>query len=503
MPLMQQKQRSALALLGMAGACGVAVLIAVALHTEPQRAVAPPAGYYVKHVPLPERLPAVDPSEVGMSAPRLNEIDTLVMRGIAAGGFPGAAVVIGRERGEVMASGFGHIGWWKGAPDVSVDSTLYDLASLTKVVATTSAIMALYDDGVIRLDDPVRKWVPGFSGGAKDSVTVEQLLTHRSGLPPGRDVWKFMGDTSAARRAVISTSLARGCPPGACYMYSDLGADMLGFVAEAASHERLDRFVERRIFRPLGMSQTTFHPPPGSYRWLAPTGAPRGRVHDANAAALGGVAGHAGLFSTAGDLAVFAQMLLDGGEYDGTRIFQESTVRLFTRRAAGTRALGWDTCDSANVRSTCGRYLSSRSFGHTGFTGTSLWVDPDRRMFVLLLTNRVDDPRVRRPERVIHDIRADVADAAVLAVVDTGAVTATDVAFRSDHEQRWREPVSTRKSRAAARARSRHKSRRVKPAPDRHGSARRSTRRGNTRHSTPRSTPGTAGRPPTRHSRHD
>lgn len=238
-------------------------------------------------------------------------------------------------------------------------------------------------------------------------------------------------------------------------MYSDLGADMLGFVAEAAAHEPLDRFTQRRIFGPLGMTETTFHPDSGEVSRLAPTGAPRGRVHDANAAALG-IAGHAGLFSTAGDLAVFAQMLLNGGEFAGTRIFQQSTVALFTKRAAGTRALGWDTCDSANVRSTCGRYLSSRAFGHTGFTGTSLWVDPDRKMFIILLTNRVDNPLVRRPERVIHDIRADVADAAVLAVEDARAgVLATRVGFRSDDARRWREPVSTRRARAKGRQGSR------------------------------------------------
>lgn len=454
MSLKQQKQRSARAILVTVGACAIAAMVAVAARTAPPRAVAPPAGYYVEHVPLPEHLPEVDPASVGMSADRLDEIDTLVARGIAAGGFPGAAVVIGRRGGQVVASGFGHIDWGRNSAPVSVDSTVYDLASLTKVVATTSAIMALYDDGLVRLDDPVSKWVPSFSGGEKDRVTIAQLLTHRSGLPPGRDIWKLKGDPAAARRAVISTPLARGCPPGSCYMYSDLGADMLGFVAEAAAREPLDRFVQRRIFRPLGMTETTFHPDSAPRGRIAPTGAPRGRVHDANAAALGGVAGHAGLFSTASDLAVFAQMLLDGGEYDGTRIFREATVALFTTRAAGTRALGWDTCDSANVRSTCGRYLSSRAFGHTGFTGTSLWVDPDRQLFVILLTNRVDDPKVRRPERVIHDIRADVADASVLAVLDTGSVRAAAAGFRSDHERLWREPVSTRKSRAKARAKS-------------------------------------------------
>lgn len=441
--------RATRALIALGGAIVLAVVAAIALKTRAAPAPAIPAYYVHRVVPAPPRLPRVAPESAGMSAGRLGEVSTLVRRGITAGGFPGAAVVIGRRGGEVLAEGFGRTDWQAGAPAVSPDSTVYDLASLTKVVATTSAIMALYDDGVIRLDDPVAKWVPAFTGGQKGAVTIRQLLTHRSGLPPGRDVWKFMGDTAAARRAVIATALVKGCPPGACYMYSDLGADMLGFVAEAAAHEPLGRFVNQRVFAPLGMAKTTFRPEGGELALLAPTGAPRGRVHDANAAALGGVAGHAGLFSTADDLAVFAQMLLDGGEYGGTRIFKPSTVALFTTRAKGTRALGWDTCDSANVRNTCGRYLSARAFGHTGFTGTSLWIDPDRAMFTLILTNRVDDPRVRRPERVIHDIRADVADAAVLAVanpLEPGRVA--QLAWRSDNVRRWEEPDVTRRSKA-------------------------------------------------------
>lgn len=444
------RSRTARVLVALGGAAVLTLVAIFALKTRTAPAAAVPAYYVHRAVPSPPRLGRVAPESVGMSSARLGEVATLVRRGITAGGFPGAAVVIGRRGGEAYARGIGRTDWSGSAPAVSPDSTMYDLASLTKVVATTSAIMALYDDGIIHLDDPVAKWVPQFTGGRKDEVTIRELLTHHSGLPPGRDLWKFMGDTAAARRAVISTPLVKGCPPGACYMYSDLGADMLGFVAEAAAHEPLDRFVQQRVFEPLGMTRTTFHPTGGELHLLAPTGAPRGRVHDGNAAALGGVAGHAGLFSTASDLAIFAQMLLDGGEYGGTRIFRPGTIALFTSRARGTRALGWDTCDSANVRNTCGRYLSARAFGHTGFTGTSLWIDPDRAMFTLILTNRVDDPRVRRPERVIHDIRADVADAAVLSVIDPAPenVVAAVPGWRSDDVKRWEEPALTRRSKA-------------------------------------------------------
>ena len=445
-----RSSRAATATIVVVGAAILAALVLYAVRTRPPREVVvgeTPPGYYVRHARAKLRLPSIPPDSAGMSAKRLADIDIIVRRGIKQGGYPGAAVVIGRDGGEVLASGFGRVNWSATAAPVDPDSTIYDLASLTKVVATTSAIMALMDDGVIHLDDHVVHWIPGFTGGLKDSVTIRQLLTHRSGLPPGRELWRQMGDPTAARAAVISTPLVKGCPPGTCYMYSDLGADMLGFIVEAASGERLDDFTERRIFDPLGMVSTTFHVPREDLAHLAPTGAPRGRVHDANAAALSGVAGHAGLFSTASDLAVFAQMMLDSGSYDRTRIFRRETVKLFTSRAAGTRALGWDTCDSANVRATCGRYLSPRAFGHTGFTGTSMWIDPDRRMFMILLTNRVDDPRVRRPALVIHDIRADIADAAVLSVMDADrGAPVVNAKFRSSSPQRWTEPESRRRS---------------------------------------------------------
>ncbi|MDQ2890239.1 MAG: beta-lactamase family protein [Gemmatimonadota bacterium] len=446
----QSRARAAAASVCAGGAIILAAIMFFALRSRPPREVVvgeTPAGYYVRRARVRVRLPSIPADSAGMSAKRLDEIAVVVQRGIKEGGFPGAAVVIGRDGGAVLARGFGKVGRSDNAPDVNPDSTIYDLASLTKVVATTSAIMALYDDGVIHLDDRVVRWIPSFTGGYKDSVTIRQLLTHRSGLPPGRELWRQMGDPAAARAAVISTPLVKGCPPGSCYMYSDLGADMLGFIVEAASRESLDEFTERRVFDPLGMTSTTFHVPKEDLAYLAPTGAPRGRVHDSNAAALGGVAGHAGLFSTASDLAVFAQTMLDSGAYDGARVFRPETVKLFTTRAAGTRALGWDTCDSANVRATCGRYLSARAFGHTGFTGTSMWIDPDRRMFMILLTNRVDDPRVRRPALVIHDIRADIADAAVLSVVDAdrGAPVA-EPKFRSASPQRWQEPESKRRA---------------------------------------------------------
>src|SRR5918997_2119093 len=376
-----------------------------------------------------------------MSATRLAKINRVLERGVRAGGFPGASIVVGRRGYAVWERGVGRVTWSSDGPLVVPNRTVYDLASLTKVIATTTGIMILFDEGKLRLDDPVWRYIPAFAGGAKNNVTIRQLLTHRSGLPAGRDIWRIADSPWEAREAVIGSALMDGCPPGACYEYSDLGPDVLGFVVEAVTGERLDKFLERRVFDPLGMTDTYFKPPESLRTRIAPTavtsarGYPlRGEVHDDNAAALGGVAGHAGLFSTVSDLSIFAQMLLNGGTYGGVRIASDTAVEVFPTRAAGRRALGWDTCEGDYG---CGRHLSENAFGHTGFTGTSIWIDPDRDMFVILLTNRVYDARARRPAKVISDVRADVADAAALAVLDYGDVLAMPRAFRSDRAIGW------------------------------------------------------------------
>jgi serine-type D-Ala-D-Ala carboxypeptidase len=398
-------------------------------------------------------LPVKSPKAVGMSAERLAKIDHVVARGISAGGYPGAAVVVGRRGAAVWEKGFGRLSWSKSSAAVSVDRTIYDLASLTKVVGTTTALMVLYDQGKIRLDEPVATYLPSFSGGSKDRVTVRQLLEHRSGLPAGRDIWRLAHTPEEARNVVISTPLA--CEPGRCVEYSDLGADVLGFVVEAVSGQRLDVFLQENVFGPLGMMDTFFRPADSLRTRIAPTemtpprGYPlRGEVHDENAFALGGVAGHAGLFSTAADLAVFAQMMLNGGEYAGTRILADSTVALFSKRSAATRALGWDTCGGSG---SCGKYLGADAYGHTGFTGTSLWLDPDRDMFVLLLTNRVHEARAKRPAKVISDVRADLADAAALAVTDyADGPMVMPAKFRADRAVDWNRPVRKPRSKYVA-----------------------------------------------------
>jgi CubicO group peptidase (beta-lactamase class C family) len=402
-------------------------------------------------------LPVKTPRAVGMSSERLAKIDHVVERGISAGGYPGASVVVGRRGAAVMERGFGKLSWEQSSNSVDAERTIYDLASLTKVIGTTTAMMVLYDEGKVHLDDPVSVYIPAFSGGAKDRVTLRMLLEHRSGLPAGRDLWRIARTPTEARDAVIATQL--GCEPGRCYEYSDLGADMLGFVVEAASGQPLDTFLQERVFGPLGMTDTGFRPADSLRTRVAPTeiapprGYPlKGEVHDENAYALGGVAGHAGLFSTAADLSVFAQMMLNGGEYNGTRVVSDSTVALFTKRAAGTRALGWDTCGGSG---SCGKYLGEDAYGHTGFTGTSVWIDPDRDMFVVLLTNRVHEPKARRPAKVIADVRADLADAAALAVTDyADGPMAMPSKFRADQAVDWNKPVHTVRRSKSSRSKS-------------------------------------------------
>jgi CubicO group peptidase (beta-lactamase class C family) len=406
-----------------------------------------------------EGLPNKSPGAVGMSAARLANIDRVIERGIKAGGYPGAAVVVGRRGAVVWEKGFGHLGWTGESDNVVAERTMYDLASLTKVIGTTTAVMILFDEGKIRLDDQVARYIPEFTGGGKENITIRLLLEHRSGLPAGRDLWRIAHTPDEARAAVLSTPLFAA--PGQYFEYSDLGADVLGFVVEAASGQKLDQFLAARVFAPLGMNDTRFRPEASLRGRIAPTeitpprGYPiRGEVHDENAYALGGVAGHAGLFSTASDLSIFAQMLLNRGTYNGVRIVSDSAVALFTRRAAGTRALGWDTCAGEYG---CGKYMSANAYGHTGFTGTSLWIDPDRDMFVVLLTNRVHAARARRPAKVISDVRADLADAAALAVTDsrTGLI-AMPARFRADRAVGWNRPehvarpATSKKARAAA-----------------------------------------------------
>ena len=379
------------------------------------------------------RIPHVAPESAGMSAQRLALIDSVMRRAINAGGFPGGAVIVGRRSGIVWERGYGALDWTTATP-VDAERTMYDVASLTKVVATTAATMMLVDRGKLHVDDPVVRSLPAFKGYGKGDVTLRDLLMHRSGLPAGRILSRK--GPQAARQTVLSTPLVR--QPGSRSEYSDLGLDVLGFVVERVAREPLDRYVRRSVFDPLGMSSTMFRPGPSLRTRIAPTEEPlaRGQVHDRNARALGGVAGHAGLFTTAGDLAVFAQMMLDTGMVGGKRFLADSTVREFTRPGAGWRGLGWETCSGGG---SCGRYLTPRAFGHTGFTGTSMWIDPERDLFVIVLTNWIHGRASggTAPVAILQDVRGDVVDLAALAITNGSEELTMPWRLRSELQIGW------------------------------------------------------------------
>jgi CubicO group peptidase (beta-lactamase class C family) len=343
-------------------------------------------------------------------------VDRVVMEGIAGGVYPGAVVVVGRRDTVLLARGYGHLTWLARSAVPRPDSTVYDLASLTKVVATVPAVMLLVDQGKVQLDRPVHDYLPDFQGAGKERITVRMVLSHTSGLPAWRPFFRQAHDPAAMRRLVMEEPLRWA--PGRRVEYSDLNGMLMGWIVEAASGEPLDRFTHDRVFVPVGMSQTGYRLPRAAWRRAAPVGMWRGtpvagQVHDQNAARLGGVSGHAGLFSTGADLARYAQVLLRGGRTPAcSSLIRAETVDLFTRAAAAGRGLGWEMRDTTSADNT-GTRLSPRTFGHTGFTGTSLWIDPERDLFVIMLTNRVYAPRARHSIPLLKEIRGRVADAAV------------------------------------------------------------------------------------------
>jgi CubicO group peptidase (beta-lactamase class C family) len=352
--------------------------------------------------------------------------DPIVDAGIREGVYPGAALVIGRHDTVLFAKAYGHLTWRSQSPAVSVDDTFWDLASLTKVVATTPSLMLLVERGKVGLDTPVVRYIPEFNGPGTAAITVRHLLTHTSGLR-GTLLLRDAPDSATALRMVFTTTPV--VAPGSRMVYSDLNAILLGEIVQRVSGQPLDLFVTREVYVPLGLDQQMmFRPPKRLEPRIAPTGLWHGHpvagiVNDPNAARLGGVAGHAGLFATAAALRRYAQfMLLEGSAPPGgPRILKRETVRQFTqvavaaRRGAGARTLGWEALPTGEEVSSAGTLLGPRSYGHTGWTGTSLWIDPDRDLFILLLTNRAFDPRTRRSFTKLHEIRGRVADAATRA----------------------------------------------------------------------------------------
>jgi CubicO group peptidase (beta-lactamase class C family) len=351
-----------------------------------------------------------------MQALTTTQLDRVVDTGIERGVFPGAVVVIGTRDSILYARGFGRLTWSADGPVPDPAATLYDLASLTKVVATTPAIMLLVERGSVKLDQRVSAYLPDFVGTGKDAITVRHLLAHSSGLRAYLRLDTLARDAAGARRLVMQEPLRWNT--GTHVEYSDLNAMLLGWIIERVSSISLDDFVSREIFTPLGLQEMRFRPPRALWSRVAPTGRWRGHsiagtVNDQNAARLGGASGHAGAFSTGLDLARYAQFWLgNGATQTGKRIFRPETMTLFQTRQAGTRALGWELRDSTTTDN-WGRKMGPRTFGHTGFTGTSIWIDPDRGLFAVILTNRVYAPRNARSITRLKEIRGQVADAAV------------------------------------------------------------------------------------------
>jgi CubicO group peptidase (beta-lactamase class C family) len=369
---------------------------------------------------LPDRSAAAAPESVGLSPDLPERIDSLLRSAIAEGVAPGAAVAVGRRGRLVHLAGYGAIDTPADAPAVDPSKTLFDLASLTKVVATTTAAMLLEDRGLLDLDRPVREYLPELSDPAKAAITPRMLLVHTGGLEAFAPLYHELRGREAYLAAINERPLRAA--PGTTTVYSDWDFVLLQLIIERITGEPLDEFVAAHVFLPLGMTSTGYRPDPSLKQRIAATevqgfrgGKVHGEVHDENAWALGGVAGHAGLFSTARDLAIFARMMLNGGRYGELELLRPATVARWTARQdrRSSRALGWDT---PSPRSSAGRHFSPWSFGHTGFTGTSIWMDPTRELFVVLLTNRVnptrDNPRAGPLRRALADLlQASVVDA--------------------------------------------------------------------------------------------
>ena len=309
---------------------------------------------------------------------------------VAQGKIPGGVVLVGHNGRVVYRKAFGSRSLEPVREAMTVD-TIFDLASLTKCVATTTAVMQLIEEGRIRLNDPVAVYLPEFAQNGKGQITVRELLTHFSGLPPDLDLKQpWEGRTAAFNMAMQVKPIY---PPGSRFLYSDINFETLGFLVEKVSGMPLNEYATAKIFKPLGMNHTTFLPPAAWLPRIAPTQYDehgkmlRGTVHDPTARRMGGVAGHAGLFSTADDLAIFAQELLSGDKILSQLSIEKMSTPQQPATASSLRGLGWDI-DSA-FSTNRGELLPVGSFGHTGFTGTSLWVDPVTDTYIVLLTNRV------------------------------------------------------------------------------------------------------------------
>jgi len=384
-----------------------------------------PGMYPINHgITQPQTTLRHDAPEIaGFSRDSLHKVDQIMQQAVFDSTFPGGVVAVVKDGVIAYQEGFGYETYDKLNP-VKKDA-IYDLASLTKVTATTPAIMKLVDEGKVNLDDKVGKYIPEFNTETKQKITIRNLLLHNSGLPAFRVYIDSLKTEAEIIRAVKNEPLIY--EPGTKYKYSDLGFILLGEIVEIVSGESLDQFVEDEIYAPLGMRNTMFNPkeknngivdriPPTEIDTTYRMKTMQAEVHDERAYYLNGVAGHAGLFSTAGDLAIYCQMLLNKGSYAGNHYLAPSIVETFTQRQSQQVNRGYGFDRKSKGFSTAGSLTSDKTFGHTGFTGTSYWIDPERNLAIIILTNRVHP--YRSYGKSISRIRAKVADAVVSSIIE-------------------------------------------------------------------------------------
>jgi uncharacterized protein YbbC (DUF1343 family)/CubicO group peptidase (beta-lactamase class C family) len=397
-------------------------------------------------------LPSASPASVGMNAVRLGQMDAVIRQALAQGAAPGAVVLVARRGRVVWRKAYGSRALEPAREGMTTD-TIFDLASLTKVVATATCIMILVERGELALNDSLSLYIPEIKGEGRERITIENLLTHRSGYAPDFDLSEQWSGYDEALRRLKEEPLRS--PPGTRFVYSDINYIALGEVVHRVSGLTLDQFAQQNIFQPLKMLETGFRPRaelspriapteklrasasylggsgadvgPGGERWL------RGEVHDPTSFRMGGVAGHAGLFSTADDLALYCQMILNGGEYGGARILSPLSVATMTRPRTVTedgqaRGLGWDIASSFS--SNRGDLFPIGSFGHTGFTGTSIWIDPMSETFVIFLSNRVHPAG----KGDVGPLRGRIASIVAGSLMDTDAQRARQESARAQSE---------------------------------------------------------------------
>jgi len=372
------------------------------------------AGFGMELLANPETVQPMDTRGEAQLQPAFDVIE----KAITDKAFPGATLAVG-YRGKVSLHAFGKLSYDAKATATNLN-TMYDIASLTKVVATTTLVAKLAEGDFaapLDLDAKVERYLPEWASGPqpewRHKVTVRHLLTHTSGLPAFKEYWR----TSKGKADTLARIFAEPLEyePGTKEVYSDLGIILMAEIIERLTGRTLDDLARTFVFSPLGMKDTMYRPPKKLWPTIAPTEIDnnlrhrlvQGEVHDENAFAIGGVSGHAGVFSTAPDLAAFCQMLLNGGVYAQQRILRRATISLFTapqQLSGGTRTLGWAVPTEGG---SSGHYFSAHSFGHTGFTGTSIWIDPDRQIFVVLLTNRVhptrENTKIQQVRPALHD----------------------------------------------------------------------------------------------------